>query len=325
MIMKKIAFICFSCILYLVFVLASCSNELEESVNTGNSLKSPLTRNGISPSFYVPQWWDGETQISGPIMNEIGSQLTPISSNTVDTCDYYFYFIFGGPFNSYEREFYNRIQMQYRYAPDNNTVESPSYLDNRPDSEWHNLGSEYPRGHYSNGVIRLKYPYYGELDVDAHHFPKDLINIRFRILHELYPITEGPDTVFDKNVLATKWTVIHEGGGVFDNLKGFIPEETGEYGYLRIHVSIPPGSRWYSYSGRAVILGVNGSTSALIPCEGTYLLPKPAKQGRWEVTMEISYSPNLEPWATREQSVGGRYDPSIIDVYASFSNDDFKE
>ena len=295
---------------------SSCEND--EAFIRGNS----LSKMRLTPSFYVPEWWDGESQINGPIMNEVGTLNYPVAANTVDTCEYYIYFIYGSPFNAYDRQFYNRIQVQYRYAPD--TYEHPQTLENAPESDWHYLGEEYPKGVYDNGIVKLKSPNISDLDIDAHHFPKDRINLRIRILHERYPIKEGKDTIFNNTVLSTKWTVIHNGDGVYNNEYGFLPEEAGEYGSLRFNITPASSSRWYSFSGQVFVYGNGYTETGLVPGEGTYYFPKPAKQGQWEVTIELSESPNLEPGITRFKTFSGNYDSSTQEINISFSIDDFK-
>lgn len=300
------------------FGLVSCSDEqhevLEQTCKNTASMRYVMD----TPFGYVPEWWDGKSQLEGPYEYQTSLQDHPYNTDIEDNCDYYFCFVYSWG-TSYAAQYYNRMQLQYRCT--DKYQDNYHVLESLPDSEWHNIGEKYSNARYSGGVLSvggLK----GMVDIDAHHFPKARLNFRYRLLHTEYDAYYS--TEFYKNtILATKWTVADAHDCVFDNPYGFLPEEGGEYGTLCVHVGAPAGSRYVSYIGTALLYGAGKSNSTSVT-NGIFMIVKPSKEGRWEVTMEESYSPSITHGTGRKQTVGGTYDASVTDVYANFTVDDFK-
>lgn len=63
----------------------------------------------------------------------------------MDTCEYYYNIIYSWR-NSYDLQYYDRLQVQYRFASEGDDYHA---IDEIPDSEWHNIG-----GNILKDVIR---------------------------------------------------------------------------------------------------------------------------------------------------------------------------
>lgn len=299
------------------FGLVSCSDEQHEVLEQ-TSKNTASTRYVMDTPFgYVPEWWDGKSQLDGPYEYQTSLQDHPYNTNIEDNCSYYFSFVYS--WHTYALQYYNRMQLQYRCT--DKYQENYHFLESLPDSEWHNIGERYSDARYSGGILSVG-GLEGMVDIDAHHFPKARLNFRYRLLHVSYD-ENYPNEFYKNTILSTKWTVVDARECIFDNPYGFLPGEGGDYGTLCVHVGTPEGSRYVSYIGTALLYGAGKSNSTSVK-SGNIMIIKPSKEGRWEVTMEESYSPSITPGMGTKQSIGGTYDPSVTDVYANFTVDDFK-
>ncbi len=299
------------CILSIIVCLSlgfsSCSNEQEDEFDQTNG-NIALKSRSVYDLCYVPEWWDGENQLEGPYNYQSNYQDYPYSSNTVDTCDYYYSFVYSWG-NSYALQYYDRLQFQYRLAPDR--YEDYHTVEEAPDSEWHNIGEVYPKERYEGGVIK-RTGNVCEVDIDAHHFPKAKLNIRYRLLHTQYPYE------LEKyyNVLCTKWTTLMVGYNAVYNTNGFTTPDS-----LYFHVNLPIDGGFYSYSVVVDSEPVQTIVGGLRVCEKT------KKEGRFEITALMHKMPVIDDVVVgiyRSARIEGTYNENSRDIYATFTPKDFQ-
>ena len=240
-----------------------------------------------------------------------------------DSGSYYFNFHFSWG-TSYDRSmYYKRMQLQYRFASQDDNLH---LIENLPDTAWHNIGEKYPRDIYTNGFVTVPPPFNG-FSINAHHFPKGLLEFRYRMIHDCYEMFHENNTPgIPENtelVLASKWSIVSISNLTFENPDGFRPEEGGEFGCLVINLSLPTSSWYVSHSGTAIARnGYNKVASISLGESGKYYLPKPTAEGQWEVSVKEIYSSGIKP--TMNAVVSGLYDRNTKELLVQFTTNDFR-
>lgn len=302
--MKTIKILTLGMFLSLSFVCFSCSSASEELVEQTDEI---VRQREPKPRYNNPGWWDShQGPLWGPYEYQTSYQEHPYSSNTVDTCQNYISFVYSWR-SSYDAMFYNRLQLQYRRLPDE-YYQTDADLNNIKESEWYNIGDEYPKGRYPGGIIQSKH----ELDIDALHFPKGKIGFRYRLLHVDYPgVSYGGDTVYNK-FLATEWTVLrrfHDSNNS-NNPGGFTISD------LFIHVSFP-------IDGASYYCSVFIDNEPIYKIEGNaYICAQKRERGTYKVSVMRYAMGDLES-GYRSGSKEGTYDKNSKHIYINFSKNDF--
>lgn len=290
-----------------LFTLYSCGGQ-EEMLNHESHADLLRTRS----IGYMPEWWDGKSQLEGPYEYYTSYQDYPYNGTMPDTCDYYFNFTYSWG-TSYASQYYNRLQLQYRKT--SNKYENYHVLESLPDSEWHNIGEEYPKERYPGGVVLINMRQ--AIDLDANHLPKGMLNFRYRLLHNQYPATY-PEDVYNNTILSTKWTVISRNNTTIDNLYGYTSPDS-----LFFHVSFPTdGTGSYTYS----VDVDNEPVQRLV--RGFYACRKYKKNGTYEIYALKHEDPSNDDPLTgsiyKSGKITGSYDENSRIIYAHFNSEHFK-
>ncbi|SHF23777.1 hypothetical protein SAMN05444349_1148 [Bacteroides faecichinchillae] len=303
--MRIFGLIFLSIILCLSVGFVSCDDEqgggLEQSsIDIASKAK-------VRSVSYIPECWDGKNQLPAPYEYQTSYWDHPYSSDVVDTCQYYFSFVYSWG-TAYDLQYYDRLQLQYRFAPDK--YEDYHDMERIPESEWHNIGEKYPKELYPGGIIKRK-DSRCELNIDAHHLPKAKLNIRYRLLHCQYPGVWPSDTIYNK-ILFTEWRTVFLGYNVVDNIYGYTST-----GYLYFHVNFPTDGREYTYS-------VFVDSEQLMNKEnGVYTCKKNRKQGRYEISAMMHAVIGVNS-IYKSGRIEGTYNENSSDIYVNFTPEHFQ-
>lgn len=305
--MKTITF--FFCGIFLsLSCMFSCSEQEDVLENEHHNADLLRTRS----IGYIPEWWDGKSQLDGPYEYYTSYQDYPYNRTIPDTCDYYFNFSYSWG-TSYASQYYYRLQLQYRHT--SNKYESYHVLESLPDSEWHNIGEEYPKERYPGGVI---VGHMGAIDLDANHLPKGMLNFRYRLLHSQYPATHPEEVKYNNTILSTKWTVISRSNVAFDNPYGYTSPDS-----LFFHISLPTdGTGSYTYSVYVDNEPVQRQVRGLYACR------KYKKNGTYEISALKHEDPSEDNPLTggiyKSGKITGTYEESTRDIYVHFNSGHFE-
>lgn len=302
-------FFCGVAICFFLMII-SCNNEEKEVLESIN-FEEIVTRSVTYPPFaYVPEWWDGKSQLNEPYEYYTHYGYKPCNENTVDTCSMYFNFIYTWGTN-YAMQYYNRFQLQYRYAS-TYYDENYHFLESLPNSEWKNIGSEFYGDRYQGGIVKGSSNY---VDIDAKHLPEGYLNFRYRLLHTEYPATRPQDTIYNNTILSTKWHVCSLGDRTrFDNKYGATCDS------LFFHVNLPMDGAFYTYS-----VFVDG-IQLVKQVRGNYACEKYNETGEYYVSAMRNYLPNPDESPGTDLKSGtirGTYDVKTKDIYINFSSSHF--
>lgn len=303
-------FFCGVAICFFLMII-SCNNEEKEVLESINA-EEVVTRSGVMPPFaYVPEWWDGKSQLNEPYEYQTSYQDYPYNKNTIDTCDYYFSFVYTWG-TSYASQYYHRFQLQYRHASAT-WDENYHILESLPDSKWSNIGTESYGDRYPGGIVPTTSH---EIDIDAKHLPQGYLNFRYRLLHTEYPATRPQDTIYNNTILSTKWHVVSRGNTRFYNSHGSTCDS------LFFHVNFPIDLATYNYS----VYVDNKLVERQV--RGNYACARPRDSGEYLISAMRVYTPDINESEIgeteyRSGTIRGAYDRYTKDIYVTFTSTNF--